>query len=104
MMVLGFGLCWCLLYNYSNEEEIAQFCYESSIDAKYYYKPSKTLLSWRQMKNDFKFLLASLLATNSGLRRVFKTIHIENIIFQKFNDGIERSDSRRHSSSSDQGM
>ena len=103
MMVLGFGLWWCLLYNHSSEDEIAQFCYESSIDTKY-YKPSKTLLSWHQMKNDFKFLLASLLATNSGLRRVFKTIHIENIIFQKFNDDIERFDSRRHSTPSDQSM
>ena len=112
MMVLGFGLCWCLLYNHSTEDDIAQFCYESSIDAKYYYKPSKTMLSWRQMKDDFKFLLASLLATNSGLRRVFKTIHIENIIFQKFDDDMGllerfdnmRFDSMRHSTPSDQSM
>ena len=104
MMILGFGLCWCLLYNHSTEYNIAKFCYESSIDAEYYSKPSKTLLSWRQMKNDFNFLLASLLATNSGLRRVFKTIHIENIIFQMFDDDMkkrERFDSITYSTPSD---
>ena len=45
------------------------------------------------MKNDFKFLLASLLATNSGLRRVFKTILIENIISQKFEYDMRLQDS-----------
>ena len=88
VMVLGFSLYWSLLYNHSTEDEIAQFCYDSSIDAKF-YKPSKKRLSWHQKKDDFKFLLASLLATNSGLRRVFKTILIENMISQKFSAHLE---------------
>ena len=36
MMVLGFGLCWCLLYNRPlAEHKVAEFCYQSSLDAKY---------------------------------------------------------------------
>ena len=87
LMVLGFSLCWCLLYNHSAEDEIAQFCYDSCIDAKY-YKPSKRWLTWYQLKNDFKFLLVLLLATNAGVGRVFKSILIEGIITQKFNADI----------------
>ena len=40
-------------------------------------------------KNDFKFLLALLSATDSGLRRVFKIILIDNIISQKFDADME---------------
>ena len=87
LMVLVFSLCWCLLYNHSTEDEIAQFCYDSCIDAKY-CKPSKRWLTWYQLKNDFKFLLVLLLATNAGLGRVFKSILIERIISQKFNADI----------------
>ena len=83
MMVLGFGLYWCLLYNHSKEDEIAQFCYDSCIDAKF-YQPTKKWLSWYQMNNDFKFLLASLLTTNTGFGRVFKSILINRMIFQNF--------------------
>ena len=84
VMVLGFGLWWCLLYNHPlAEHKVAVFCYQSSLDAKY-YKPSKKLLGWCQMKNDLEFLLASLSATNSGLSGVSKTTFIENINSQFF--------------------
>lgn len=84
MILICFGLYWCLLYdhNYSSEENIAKFCYDSCISAKYYKKPLKAFLScnWYQIKNDFDFLLASLLATNSGHRGVFKVMLVENLI------------------------
>ena len=89
MTVLGFGLCWCLLYNPSKEKIIAKFYYDSCIDAKYYYKPPKTWISCLKIKNDFKFLLASLLTTDAGLRRVFKNILIDNIISQRFDGDME---------------
>ena len=89
MMVLGFSLCWYLLYNHSPEGSMAQFCYDSCIDTKYCYKPSKTWISWHKMKDDFKILLASLLATDSGLKKVFKNILIHNIISQKFYADLE---------------
>ena len=90
MIVLGIGLCRCLLYH-PTEKRIAQFSYESSIDAKYliYCKPSTGLLSLCQMKNDLMFLLAWLSETNSGLSRTFKFILIENLIYQKFDASMK---------------
>ena len=91
LIVLGFGLYWCLLYNHPEEDKIAQFCYDSCIDDKF-YQPSKKWRNcscwpwpWRQMKNDFKFLLALLLTTDTGFGRVFESILINRIISQKFN-------------------
>ena len=89
MMVSGFSLCWCFLYNHSTEYNIAQFCYDSCIDAKYCHKSLNTRISWHTMKDDFKILLASLLATDSGLGRIFKNILINNIILQKFDADLE---------------
>ena len=93
VMVLGFALWWCLLYNHPlADHKVAVFCYLSSLDAKY-YKPSKKLLGWCQMKSDLEFLLASLSATNSGLSGVFKTTFIENItsqyFFNQMNKGLD---------------
>ena len=87
MMVLGFGLYWCVLSNHLSDDKIAQFCYDSCIDAEY-YKSSKTRLGWNKLKYDFKFLVDLLLATNTGLGRLFKSLLIENIISQKFNTQI----------------
>ena len=88
-LVLGFSLYRCLIYNHSKEDEIAQFCYDSCIDAKFYQrKPLKKWLNWHQMKNDFNFLLALLLATNTGFGRVFKSILINRNISQKFNADV----------------
>ena len=84
VMVLTFGVCWCLLYNHPlAADKIAKFCYESSIDAMH-YEPSKNHLGWFQMKNDLGFLLASLSATNSGRGRIFKNVFVENINSRKF--------------------
>ena len=84
VMVLIFGVCWCLLYNHpSAADKIAKFCYESSIDAKH-YESSKKSLGWFRMKNDLGFLLASLSATNSGRGRIFKNVFVENINSRKF--------------------
>ena len=88
MMVLGVGLCWCVLFNHSSEDKTAQFCYDSCIDAEY-YKSSKPQLSWnKKLKNDFKFLVDLLLATNAGLGRLLNSLQIKKIISQKFNTQI----------------
>ena len=81
MLVIGFH--WLLFWNHSTKDnkEIATFCFESCIDAQYYYKRfQKFPRGWCQMKNDFSFLIASL---HSGLKRVFRTIQIEDLIFQQ---------------------
>ena len=59
MVVLGYGLRWCLWFNHSTQNDIAQFCYESAIDAKYftYCTSSKTSLS----QNRIKMILCSYL-------------------------------------------
>ena len=88
LLVIMSGLLWIFFYNHSTEDDkIAKFCCDSGIDPQYYYnKPSRKLLSWFPMRNNFSFLLASLLATDSGLRRVFKAILIEDTISQIFNN------------------
>ena len=90
MMVPGYGLCWCLLFNHSTQNDIAQFCYESAIDAKYFTHctSSKTSLSKSQIKNDFMFLLAWLSQTNIGLSRVFQSELIKIKIFQRFDTSM----------------
>ena len=91
MVVLGYGLRWCLWFNHSTQNDIAQFCYESAVDAKYftYCTSSKTSLSWNQIKNDFMFLLAWLSQTNSGLSRAFKRELIKIKIFQRFDASMK---------------
>ena len=93
VIVLVYSLFWCFLYNHCTQDKIADFCYNSCIDAKY-YKPLGTglrcqqlKLRWQQLKkfNDLNFLLALLSATNTGLERIFKRILVENIVYQKFN-------------------
>ena len=85
VIVLAFSLFWCLFYNHCTQNKIADFCYHSCIDAKY-YKPPRTRLSCRQLKNDLSFLLALLSATNTGLGGIFKKILVENVICRKFSD------------------
>ena len=85
IIVLLFGLFWCLFYNHCTQDKIADFCYQSCIDAKY-YKPPGNKLGCRQMKNDLSFLLAVLSATNTGLGGIFKKILVENVICKKFSD------------------
>ena len=85
VIVLAFSLFWCLIYNHCTQVKIADFCYHSCIDAKY-YKPPRTRLSCRQLKNDLNFLLALLSATNTGLGGIFTKILVENIVCQKFSD------------------
>ena len=86
VFVILCGLLWIFFYNHSTEDgKIAKFCSDSGIDPMYYYnKPSKKWFSLLPMRNSFDFLLASLLATDSGLRRVLKAILIEDYISQKF--------------------
>ena len=93
VMILTCGLLWTFLYNHSIEDDkIAEFCYNSGIDPKYYYyKPLKKWLKWCRMENDFMFLLASLLATDTAVRRVFKAILIEDTIFEKFSTQLAPS-------------
>ena len=85
ILVLVFSLFWCLFYNHCTQGKIADFCYHSCIDAKY-YKPPGNKLSCRQLKDDLSFLLTLLSATNTGLGGIFKKILVENIICQKFSD------------------
>ena len=94
MMVLGYGLRWCLWFNHSTQNDVAQFCYESAIDAKYFIHcaPSKASSSQRQIKNDFMFLLAWLSQTNIGLSRMFKRELIKIKIFQKFDSSMKLLD------------
>ena len=61
MMVLEFSLCWYLLYYPSKEGRIAQFYYYNScIDPKYYYKPSKML----HIFNENTFILSEAVLMN----------------------------------------
>ena len=89
MMVLRYGLLWCL--NHSTQNDIVQFCYESAIDAKYFIHctSSKTSSSQSQIINDFMFLLAWLSQTNCGLSRAFKSELIKIKIFQRFNASMK---------------
>ena len=86
MMMLTVGLLWIFLYNHSLEYyKLAEFCYDSGINPKYWcHKPLKKRLKWCQLKNDFMFLLSSLLATDVGVRNILKAILVEDIIFEKF--------------------
>ena len=86
ILMITIGLFWSFLYNHSlQDKKVANFCYDSGVDPKYYYHSiSKKRLCWCQMKDDFRFLLATLLATDSGFRQVFKDILTEDIIFKKF--------------------
>ena len=85
MMVLGFSLRWCLLHNPSKKVELLSFTMIPVLilNTEYYYKPSKTWISFLEIKHDFKFLLALLSATDSGVERVFKNILTNHIISQK---------------------
>lgn len=85
-IILIFGLCWWPFWNYSKkyDDNIANFCYNCCINPRYCYKPpngSKCLIGRFKIRDDFTFLLASL---HSGLRRVFRTILIEDIITENF--------------------
>ena len=86
IIMIIIGLFWSLLYNHSIEDKkVANFCYDSGVDSKYYYhRKLKKRLKCCQMKDDFMFLLAALLTTDSGFRQVFKDILIEEIILEKF--------------------
>ena len=69
-------------------KEIAQLCYDSCINPQYHYEPSGLHpTGWFRITDDFSFLLASL---NFGLRRVFKTILLENIISQISGDDLQK--------------
>ena len=98
MIILGFGIYWCLLHQHPTELghlATSQFCYDSCINSKY-YKPRK----WYRLKNDFHFLLASLYATNAGLGRVFKSIQIANDISHELSahfESLASYDSMKHS-------
>ena len=91
-IMLIIGLCWCLFWRNSikDNKNIAEFCHDSCIDPQYYYKLPKTCkiskLVGCLQKNDFSFLLASL---NSGLKRVFNTILIEDIISQTSSEYLQ---------------
>ena len=92
LLILITDVFWLLFWNHSNDYKddkvIAQFCYDSCIDPRYYYKPPKEnkylyCITCSQKKDDFSFLRASL---HSGLNRIFKTILIEDIISELSND------------------
>ena len=95
IIIVTIALFWNFMYNHSEsteDDKIAQFCYDSGINPKYCsYLTSKKMIRCCQMDNDFKFLLASLLATHSGLRRVFKAILIEDTILLKFRGELQGS-------------
>ena len=98
MVILGFGIYWCLLHRHSTELghlATSQFCYDSCINSKF-YKPRK----WYRLKNDFHFLLASLYATNTGLGRVFKSVQIASDISHELSahfESLASYDSMKHS-------
>ena len=94
MLLLGMFLCFCLyMIPYISRETYkgtAQFCYDSCIDPQYHYELSRLFpIGWFGINDDFSFLLASL---NLGLRRVFKTILVENIISQISADKLQEFD------------
>ena len=97
IFMLIIGLLWSFLHNHATgDDTIAEFCYNSSIDPKYYYyKSSKKWLGWCQMKSDFVFLLGSLLESDTGARRVFKAILIEDAIFEIFSTQLAAFENRR---------
>ena len=77
---------WLAFWNHSrtDNDTIADFCYNSCTDPRYCYNLPKGCnipIGCFQMRNDFNLLLASL---HSGYRRVFRTILIEDIISKKF--------------------
>ena len=91
MLLIGFY--WLLFWNHSTEDhkKIVKFCYDSCIDAQYYYKPPKRCKrcprGLLQMRNDFSFLISSL---HSGLKRVFRTIQIEDAISQNSSKDLQK--------------
>ena len=86
LLAVAFGLFWCIVLCRStgDYEKTAEICYKSCIDPQYYYKVS---IRWLKMNNDFAFLLASL---HFGYRRVFKTILIEKLISQTYDNDLKK--------------
>ena len=89
LMVLLYGLYWCLLQSHPEleHEDTSMFCYQSCINSKYY-----KVTGWYQLKNDQHFLLLSLFATNAGLGRVFKSVQIATIIRHELSAHLESLD------------
>ena len=91
MLIIAF--IWLALYNQSKKDNktITDICYNSCIDPRYYYSLPKKRICTKclEMKDDFTFLLASL---DSGIKRVFNTVLIEEMMFRKLKGHARKFD------------
>ena len=96
LCVLSFGLYWCLKHSHTElaYKNVAQFCYHSCMNSKF-YKATRCYC----LNNDQHFLIMLLYATDAGLGRVFRSVQIVTRIRHELDAHFESLDSyysKRH--------